>query len=96
MHIYARMTIHIILGFHHAHLCTNDYFFPISFQCVSVKREYFYVSLLISLGQTDEVEHHWCLSSHGEFLAVFSSNFLVSPYAQRSPRCEYCGTVNTL
>ena len=55
MHISAQMTIRIILGFRHAHMCMNHYplvfvmhifvrmtiLFPIYFQCVSVKREYF-------------------------------------------------------
>ena len=59
--------------------------FPISFQWVSVKREYFHVSLLLSLGRTDEVEHHGVSLLNGEFLGVFGSNFSVSPYAQRSP-----------
>ena len=63
VHIFVRMTIHIIFGFCHAHLCTNDYPYYLfilsciflyeglsifSFQCVSVKREYFYVSLLFA------------------------------------------------
>ena len=26
MHNYVRMTMHIIIGLCHAHLCTNDYF----------------------------------------------------------------------
>ena len=42
MHISGRMTI----------------LFPIYFQCVYVNWEHFYVSLLISLGKIDEVEHH--------------------------------------
>ena len=25
MHIFVRMTIHILMGFRHVHLCTNDY-----------------------------------------------------------------------
>ena len=31
MHISVRMTIHILIGFCHAHLCTNDYPFIIEF-----------------------------------------------------------------
>ena len=79
MHILLRRTIHISIRFRHAHLYTNDYPYPsgfssctslfewlsifllvfvmhifvhrtilfsISFQCVSIKPEYFYVSLL--------------------------------------------------
>ena len=30
MHIFVRMTIHILMGFRHAHLCTNDY--PFSYE----------------------------------------------------------------
>ena len=37
---------------------------------------------------TDEVDHPWCLSYHGEFLGIFSSNVSISPYAQRSPTRE--------
>ena len=40
MHIYVRMTSILFWVFCHVHLCTNDYLFPISFQCVSVKQEY--------------------------------------------------------
>ena len=48
MHISVQMAIHIVIGFCHAHLCTNDYFIPNFFQCVSVKRIYFHVSLIFA------------------------------------------------
>ena len=49
MHIFVQMTIHILMGFRHAHLCTNDY--PYSF-CMGFRHahlctnEYFVPNIL--------------------------------------------------
>ena len=52
--------------FVHAQICTNYCFIPNSF---SAKEDYyFFPSSLARI--TDEVEHPWFLSSHGESLAV--------------------------
>ena len=82
MHIFVRMTNHIIIGFRNADLCTNDYFVPNFFPMRFCKTVIF--------------RAQWCLSSHGEFLCVFSSNVSVSPSAQCSPMREWRGAVNAL
>ena len=45
MHISVKMTIHIILGFCHAHLCTNDY--PDYFRFLSCTSLYKWISRLL-------------------------------------------------
>ena len=45
---------------------------------------------------TDEVEHPWCLSSHGEFLGILRSNFAIFKSTWRSPKCEECGAITEL
>ena len=59
--------------FGHAQICTNDYFLSKS----SSAKVFFFVfpcSLAIII---DELEHPRCLSSHGEFLGVLNSNFVI-------------------
>ena len=41
MHIFVRMTIHIILDFHHSHFCTNDYSAPDGWDQLSQKTFFF-------------------------------------------------------
>ena len=48
--------------FGHVQICRNYYFLPNSF---STKEDVFPCALA---RVTDEIENHWCLSSHGEFL----------------------------
>ena len=38
----------------------------------------------------------WCLSSHGEFLGVLSSNYLIFQYTRRSPTRDERGAVTAL
>ena len=38
----------------------------------------------------------WCLSSHGEFLGVLSSNFAIFQSTRRSPTREQRGSITTL
>ena len=45
---------------------------------------------------TDEVEHPWCLSSHGEFLGVLSSNVAIFQSTWHSPTREECGAITEL
>ena len=40
---------------------------------------------------TDEVEHPWYLSYHGDFLGVWHSNYAIFWYTQRSPTREQRG-----
>ena len=43
-----------------------------------------------SVRTTDEVDHPWCISSHGELLGVLSSNLLI--YAMLSNKLPaWCG-----
>ena len=44
MHIFVRMTIHIVIGFCHAYLCTNDY--PYYYWFLSCSSLYKWLSLL--------------------------------------------------
>ena len=47
------------------------------------------LSFISSLERTtDEVDNSWCLSSHGEFLGVLSSNFAIFQSTQRSPTSQ--------
>ena len=45
---------------------------------------------------TDYGEHPWCLSSHGEFLGVLSSNFKIFQSTQRSPTFEQSMAITKL
>ena len=45
---------------------------------------------------TDEVQHPWCLSSHGYFLGVLRYNFSIFQSTRRSPIREQCGTITAL
>ena len=45
---------------------------------------------------TDEVDNPRCISSHGEFLGVLSSDCSILQSTQRSPTREQCGTITTL
>ena len=50
-----------------------------------------------SLARTiDEVEHPWCLSSRGEFLAIWRSTFAILQSTKRSPKCEQRGAITML
>ena len=82
MHIFVPRAIHILVGFRHDHLFTNEYFVPNLFSMRFCKTGIFIAP--------------WCLSYHGEFLGVLSSNVLVSPSAQRSVKPEYRGAVNVI
>ena len=44
--------------------------------------------------KTDEVEHQWCLSYHGELLGVLNSNFAIFRFMQRSSTHEHRGAVS--
>ena len=59
--------------FCHAQLYTNEIFSPHPF---SLTRNVFVFRLSLER-TTNEVEHLWCLYSHGEFLDVLSSNFSI-------------------
>ena len=96
MHIFIRMTVHIIMGFCHAYLCTNDYFVSNFFPMCFCKTGIFLCLLDFLAGINRWGRAPWCLSSHGEFLGVFSSNVSVSPSTQRSPTREWRGAVNAL
>ena len=45
---------------------------------------------------TDEVDHPWCLSFHGELLDVLSSNFELFQSTRRSPTLEQRGDIAAL
>ena len=45
---------------------------------------------------TYEVYHPCCLSYHGEFLGVLSSNIEIFQSVRRSPTFEQCGAINAL
>ena len=48
-----------------------------------------------SLAQTtDDLDHPWVLSSNGEFLGVWRSNFLIFQSTRRSPMYEYRGVIS--
>ena len=85
MHISIRMTIH---WFFHAHLCTNDYFVTNLFPRRYCKTGIFlcFIASFADINRWGRAP--WYLSSHGEFLGVFSSNISFSPSAQRSPTRE--------
>ena len=88
MHIFLRITIHIIMGFCHAHLFINDYFVPNLFP-IRVCKTGILLCFLASFTRLNIWGRSpWCLSIHGEFLGVFSSNVYVSLSTQRSPTCE--------
>ena len=66
MYIFVRMTIHIAMGFHHVHLCTNDYPYYYGFSSCDPLYEW----LSISLG----FRHvHFCTNDYHFFLNGFSS-----------------------
>ena len=65
------MNIHILMGFCHAHLITNDYPFPcvwVFVMHISVRMTIFY----------QFISNAFLLNGNSEFLGVFSSNVLVS------------------
>ena len=50
-----------------------------------------------SLSQTkEEVDHPWCLSSHGEFLGFLRYNCSIFQSMRRSPTLEKCGAITVL
>ena len=59
--------------FCHAQLCKNDHFTPHSFYAKGT----IFLFLWYLARNTDEVDHPWSLSPHGEFLGVLSSNFAI-------------------
>ena len=72
-----------------AQICTNDYFAP---NHIPAKRE-FYVITSSSEWTTNEVEHPGCLSSHGNFLVVWRSNFEIFWSTHRFPARDEHGVV---
>ena len=45
---------------------------------------------------TYEVDHPWCLSSHGEFLGFLRYNCSIFQSMRRSPTLEKCGAITVL
>ena len=88
MLIFLRMTIHLLMGFCHAHLCTNDYFVPNLFPMRFCYTGIFLCFLVFIAGINRWGRSPWCLSSHGEFLGVLSSNVSVSLSVHRFPTRE--------
>ena len=72
--------IYISNIFCQAQLCMNEYFATNSLYT----KENNFVPPYYLASTTDEVERPWCLSSHGEFLGIWRSNFSIFLSAWRS------------
>ena len=70
----------------------DDYFAP---HYVSAKGNIFLFPCYL-VRTTDEIEHPWCISSHGDFLGVWRSNVVIFWSTQHSPTPEQRGTITTL
>ena len=76
----------------HAQLCTDDYFLPTSF----LKEGIIFIFPCSLARTTDEIEHPWCLYSHGGFLINWRSNFAIFRSTQRSPTHEHRRSISAI
>ena len=82
----------IVMYFVKAQLCKNDYFSPNSF---AAKGDNFSFPCYLAR-TTDEVYHSLCISSRGEFLGIWRSNFLIFWSTWRSTMREQCMSIAAL